>query len=467
MPGESPTSPRDYLKSIQAQQIELSILDMATLGINLEEIYIYKPSDSQSMSLHRIASGFCKVAAEHYPMLVGRPLVNDKGKGVINVDPDNLCMPDIADINVEHPAEDFMESSSDGKAMFFNLPKFYQHSGVGELPRATYTKDHSAVVIRIIRFSNSDYVALYISFSHMLFDALGATAFFNHWAECTRNLDNPSYQLQAPPVNNRKVVSDYFASVESIEPPHIQHFREQSAVPVMKTPGNVAPLLLATPETPAFKEQHLLHFSKQQFEQLRQDVDPEQTTNLALAALLTKVLLQADIQAFNSMPKWSYVMLPYECRQRTTIPAAYSGNLSFAAIAFMDSQKVLNSSYKEIAQAIKEHCSKVSSEYAKNTIDVIENEVGVLFQAGASMCNSPNTSFVGLTNLRYMPLYTIDFGCGRPAILSCSYYSREGMMRIYNDRQDGGINLFINAKDDIFKHIKCSKELLKYAEVIF
>ncbi|KAJ2647152.1 hypothetical protein IWW40_004892 [Coemansia sp. RSA 1250] len=459
----------DYLKSIQAQQIELSTLDMATSGINIDEIYIYKNSaaDPQFMPLHRIASGFCKVVAEHYPILVGRPLVNDEGKGVINVDPTNLCLPDIADINVEHPAEDYMESSSDGKVMFFNLHKFYKHSGVDELPHATYTKDHSAAIVRIIRFRNSDYAALYISFSHMLFDAIGATAFFNNWAECTRNLDNPSYQLQTPPVNDRKVVSDYFASVEPTEPPHIQHLRDQSAVPIMKAPGSIAPLLLSIPERPLFKEQHLIHFSKEKFEQIRQDVDPEKTTNLALATLLTKVLLQADIQAFNSMPQWSYVMIPYECRQRTKIPPAYSGNLSFTAIAFMDSQMVLNSSYKEVAQAIKEHCSKVSSEYAKNTIDVIENEAGVFFQASLSMCNSADTSYVGLTNLRHMSLYTIDFGYGGPAILSCNYFLREGMMRIYNNQQDGGIDLFLNLKNDMFKHVQSSKELLKYAQVIF
>ncbi|KAJ2850476.1 hypothetical protein IWW36_001856 [Coemansia brasiliensis] len=465
----STTSPCDYLKSIQAQQIELGTLDMATSGITNNEIYIYKntAADPQFMSLHRIASGLYKVIADHYPMLVGRPLVNAEGKGVIDVDPDNLCMPDIADINVDHPAEAFMETSSSGKVKFFNLHKFYKQSGVDELPHATYTKDHSAAIVRTIRFHNSDYVALYISISHIMFDGIGATAFFNNWAECTRNLDNPSYQLQNPPVHDRKIVSDYFDSVIATEPPHIQHLREQSAVPIMKTPDNIAKLLLAAPETPSFKEQHLIHFTKDKFEQIRQDVDPQQTTNLALAALLTKVFLQADIQAFNSMPQWSYVMFPYECRQRTKIPLTFSGNLSFTTIAFMESQKVLDSSYKEIAHDIKQHCSKVSSDYAKNTIDVIRNEIGVLFQAGISLCNSAESSYVGLSNLRYMPFYTIDFGYGGPEILSCHYYPREGMMRIYNNKQDGGIDLFINGKSEIFKHIQSSEELLKYAEVIF
>ncbi|KAJ2179443.1 hypothetical protein EV181_005904, partial [Coemansia sp. RSA 532] len=200
---------------------------------------------------------------------------------------------------------------------------------------------------------------------------------------------------------------------------------------------------------------------------LRQDVDKAQTTNLALAALLTKTILQANIQMFNSMPTWSYVMFPYDCRHRTEVPMTYSGNLSFSAVAPLESQTVLDGSYKEIAQAIKEHCSKVSSEYAKSLIYTVENEIGVLFQAGISLCNSPDTSYVGLTNLRYMPLYSIDFGYGGPEILSNGYFIREGMQRIYSNKQDGGIDLFMNVKDDLFEYLKKSDELLKYADIIF
>ncbi|KAJ2850469.1 hypothetical protein IWW36_001849 [Coemansia brasiliensis] len=166
------------------------------------------------------------------------------------------------------------------------------------------------------------------------------------------------------------------------------------------------------------------------------------------------------------MPQWSYLACSYECRQRTKIPSDFSGNLSLTAVAFMESQKVLDSSYKEIAQDIKQHCSKISSDYAKSTINVMENEVGMLFQAGASLCNSAKSSYVGLSDVRYMSLHTIDFGYGSPEILACSYPC-EGMMRIYTNKQDGGINLFINAKNHIFEHVQSSKELLKYAEVIF
>ncbi|KAJ1781735.1 hypothetical protein LPJ62_005709, partial [Coemansia sp. RSA 2167] len=232
-------------------------------------------------------------------------------------------------------------------------------------------------------------------------------------------------------------------------------------------PGAIAALLLAAPDIPAFEEQHLLHFTAEKLEQLRQDVDKAQTTNLALAALLTKIVLQANIQTFNSMPTWSYVMFPYDCRHRTEVPMTYSGNLSFSAIAPLESQTVLDGSYKEIARVIKEHCSKVSSEYAKSLIYTVENEIGVLFQAGISLCNSPDTSYVGISNVRYMPMHLIDFGYGGPDILSSAYFIREGMQRIYSNKQDGGIDLFINVKDDLFEYLKKSDELLEYADVIF
>ncbi|KAJ2356817.1 hypothetical protein IWW50_001775 [Coemansia erecta] len=468
-------TPYDYLKSIEAQEIELDTIDLAIFGANLDGLYIYKNTtdDAEFMPVNRIASGFCKVVAEYYPIVVGRPSVGKNGKGVIVVDPDNLCMPDIAELSIDLPAEHFFEtrdSKDKGKdaVKFFNLRKFYRDSNVSRLPEATYSRDNSSAIIRIIRFKDSSYVALYISLSHVLFDGIGASMLFNNWAECTRNLDDPEYKLQAPPVNDRKVVSDYFDTVTAIEPPHTKHFKKLGAESLMAVPpGSIAPLLIATPDIPAFEEQHLLHITLEKLEQLRQDVDKTQTTNLALAALLTKCVLQADIQAFNSMPTWSYTMLPYECRQRTDIPATYSGNLSFSAIAPLESQAILDGSLKDIAQAIKVHSSNVSSEYAKSTIYTVENEIGVLFQASASMCNSANTSYVGLTNLRYMPLYSIDFGYGGPELLSCDFYISEGMSRIYANKQNGGIDLHMNIKDDLFEFLNKSNELLEYADVIF
>ncbi|KAJ2157718.1 hypothetical protein IWW41_005629, partial [Coemansia sp. RSA 2522] len=315
---------------------------------------------------------------------------------------------------------------------------------------------------------DSPYVVLYISLPHVIFDGTAAVALFNNWAECTRNLDNPGHKLQNPPVNDRKVVRDYFDTVTAIVPPHTKHFKDLGAESLVKVPpGAIAALLLAAPDIPAFEEQHLLHFTAEKLEQLRQDVDKAQTTNLALAALLTKTILQANIQTFNSMPTWSYVMFPYDCRHRTEVPMTYSGNLSFSAIAPLESQTVLDGSYKEIARVIKEHCSKVSSEYAKSLIYTVENEIGVLFQAGISLCNSPDTSYVGISNVRYMPMHLIDFGYGGPDILSSAYFIREGMQRIYSNKQDGGIDLFINVKDDLFEYLKKSDELLQYADVIF
>ncbi|KAJ1854625.1 hypothetical protein GGH12_004162 [Coemansia sp. RSA 1822] len=462
-----------HLSSIKAQDIELGTIDIATFGANVDGMSIYKNTmdDKEFMSIDRITDGLYKVIAKYYPIVVGRPSVGKNGKGVIVVDPDNLCMPDIAELKIDLPAEHFFETRNYKKGdtvKFFNLRKFFRDSGISKFPESTFSHDHSAAIVRLIRFKDSPYVALYISLPHMIFDGTALTAFLNNWAECTRNLDNPDYKLQYPPINDRKVVSNYFDTVTAIEPPHTKHFKDLGAESLVKVPSSIiASLLFSAPDIPVFEEQHLLHFTAEMLELLRQDVDEAQTTNLALAALLTKTILQANIQTFNSMPTWSYVMFPYDCRQRAKVPMTYSGNLSFSAVAPLKSQTVLDGSYKNIALAIKEHCSKVSSEYAKSLIYTVENEIGVLFQAGISLCNSPDTSYVGLTNLRHMPMHLIDFGHGNPEILSNGYFIREGMQRIYSNKQDGGIDLFMNVKDDLFEYLKKSDELLKYADIIF
>ncbi|KAJ2766205.1 hypothetical protein IWQ56_003808, partial [Coemansia nantahalensis] len=102
----------DYLRSIKRQEIELGTMDLASFGNGVDGMYLYRQTgdDPQFMALDRIARGFCRVVAEHYPVIVARPTVAADGRAVLAVDPDNLCLPDIAEVAVDRPAEDFFET---------------------------------------------------------------------------------------------------------------------------------------------------------------------------------------------------------------------------------------------------------------------------------------------------------------------------------------------------------------------
>ncbi|KAJ2798966.1 hypothetical protein H4R21_003717, partial [Coemansia helicoidea] len=229
----------DCLRSIKRQEIELGTMDLASFGNGVDGMYLYRQTgdDPQFMALDRIARGFCRVVAEHYPVIVARPTVTADGRAVLAVDPDNLCLPDIAEVAVDRPAEDFFETrryASDGSGdppavRFFNLPRFYRTSGVCHPPLASYNRDHAAAVVRLFRFRDSPYVALYFSLSHVLFDGLGTAAFLNHWAAYTRHADDAPVVLDAPPIHDRSVVRAYFDAVEAVEPPYLAHFRECAA----------------------------------------------------------------------------------------------------------------------------------------------------------------------------------------------------------------------------------------------
>ncbi|KAJ2715499.1 hypothetical protein H4R19_001168 [Coemansia spiralis] len=483
----------DYLKSIGRQEIELGTADLASFGITVDGVYLYRngSGDPQFMALDRIARGFCRVVAEHYPVIVARPTVSADGRAVLVVDPDNLCLPDIAELVVDRPAEDFIETRSydaegaegaEGAAgadaadaangvkhtvRFFNLPRFYRTSGIRRPPQASYNRDHAAAIVRVIRFRDSPYVALYISLSHAMFDGSGVTAFFNHWAAYTRHVDDAAVVLDAPPTHDRRAVRAYFDGVEGIEPPHLAHFRECAAALPMASPANIAPILIATPDIAPCEEQHLLHITPARLEQLRQDVDKTQTTFIALAALLTKSMLHANVAAMGAVPRRSYVMFPYDCRKRTPIPAAFSGNLSFPSFALLDPPAVLAGSYSDVARAIAGQSALMSGAHAKATVDVIEKELHILYHASATMGNKPDTAYVGMSNVRYLPLYSLDYGWGGPDILSCDYFIQEGMMRLYANKQDGGIDVILNYPDRCFEHLQKSDDLLRYADPIF
>ncbi|KAJ1817102.1 hypothetical protein LPJ75_001811, partial [Coemansia sp. RSA 2598] len=323
----------EYLKQVRAQEIVLGTMDLSEFGILIDGLYFYKNEKlaADFMALDLLARSFCKIAVDHYPILLGKPAISTAGKGVISVDPSNLCLPDIAEIHVECPAETFFETLSgkargDSDVLFFNTRKFYQLSGVARLPKASYHRDNASSVIRILRFKSSQYVALAFSFSHVMFDGIGGISFMNHWAEYTRNLEaveNGMYKLLEPPVSDREVMNRRFEGVQPKEPPFVKHFKETLPPLSMDMPKDIAPVLMASPDVPVIEEQHLVHFTASNLERLRQDIDRNETTNIALAALMTRNIVLANQRVFGTLPKTSYMVIPYDSRARSGIPRQY------------------------------------------------------------------------------------------------------------------------------------------------
>ncbi|KAI9506580.1 hypothetical protein GGI25_003420 [Coemansia spiralis] len=468
-------TPRDIFKGIRPQEIELGTVDIANCGVRVDGIYFYKNTTNSPnfMSVDILSCSLYKVIADYYPILAGHLKLNIKGKAVISVDPDNLCIPDFREIHVDHPAESFFitrpskESSKDDCLSFFNLHKFYRASGIGRLPYATYYRDNAAVVIRILRFKDSPYVALTYSISHVVFDATSTISFIKHWAEYSRNFNNPEHKITLPPEHNRDVMHKCFETVEPNEPSFIKHFRE-TAVPLnIQSPENIAPILLSAPDMLPFEEQHLLHISGTNLERMRHDTDSSQTTIMVLTAALTKAMVQANTKALNRTPKTAYVAVAYDGRQRSGVPQNFSGNTSFICVTPLSFKSVLEDSNKALAHKIKESCLKTDSSYSKAYIEVVEKELGLLYHSGALLGNNIQSSYILLSYLRHLPFNALDFGYGAPNILSFDYFSKEGMCRVYPNYKDDGIDLFINYWDAHFEHLRKDQFLAKYVDFIY
>ncbi|KAJ2491353.1 hypothetical protein IWW37_002342 [Coemansia sp. RSA 2050] len=470
----------DLLAGIKPQEIELTTLDLAQFGITVDGIYIYKNTHQDGgefMSLDLVRRSFLQLAVDHYPLVVGRPTVNSQGQAVMAIDPANLCLPDIAEIQVAHPASAFMatrpntSTAESGNAVkFFDIRRFYRDSGVARLPRPTYHKDHSAVIIRVLRFKDSEYVALAYSLPHVLFDGSGALIFLNHWAEYARHYRKTGKldcRLAQPPTISRTAMQEYFDSVEPVDPPFIRHFKENVPPLGMEFPADIAPVLIATPDVPLCEQQHLMHFSPASMERLRQDIDKSQTVAMALTALCAQAMVRANSRVYGVLPQISYVVVAYDGRPRASVPANFTGNISCTTVAPLPASAAVDMSYKDLAKAIKDYSSMVDSKYTKSVIRTIETNLGVLYGASFALSNSPQTSYLGLTALRYMPFRTLDFGFGGPEILSFDYYVKEGMARMYPNYQDGGIDLIFNYPDANFECLRQDADLAKYADFIY
>ncbi|KAJ1895676.1 hypothetical protein LPJ66_004449 [Kickxella alabastrina] len=466
-----------HLAEIKTQEIELGTLDLAMFGTVMGDIYLYKNgrNDPDFMPFDAVAHSFCMLVANYYPILVGRPTVNSVGKGVMAVDPSNLCLPDIAEVFIDHRAESFFEARpNDSKdkpdTLFFNVHKFYRGSGVVHLPQATYHRDHSAAFVRILRFKNNSYVGISLSVSHGLFDGTSYLAFINHWAEYARNLDdvkNGTYQLAKPPNGDRQVMINCLDKVEPLAPPFIEHFRNIVSPLPMNFSTNIASVLMSLPDIQPIKDQHVLHFTPANLERMRHYIDEEQTINVTLIALLAKSMLQANIKAFGEEQQISYVAMAYDGRTRSTIPRNFSGNASCPTIAPLSPQMLLNSSYKDLSRIITRYGSKTESGHMKSTILMIENELNVLHQIGISLCNTPESSYIGMTNLRYMPYYSVDFGFGGPIFLGLDYFQTDGMSRLLLNKQDGGLDLYLNYSDAHFEVFRQLDDIKMFADIIY
>ncbi|KAJ2878069.1 hypothetical protein H4R27_005962 [Coemansia aciculifera] len=481
--SDTTKSDGDLLAGLKPQELELTTLDLAQFGITVDGLYFYKNTrqdEGEFMSIDLLRRSFLQLVVDHYPMIVGRPTVNSQGQAVIAIDPANLCLPDIAEIHIDHPVDAFMtmrsnmsskeSSNNENVVRFFDIRRFYRESGVSRLPRATYHKDHSAAIIRVLRFKDSEYVALAYSLSHVLFDGSGMMIFMNHWAEYARHLHstgNPDCQLAQPPVTSRTAMQKYFDSVEPVDPPFIRHFKENVPPLPMEFPANIAPVLIASPDLPTYEDQHLMHFSPASLERMRQDIDKSQTVNMALTALCAQAMVRANTLVYTTPPQISYVVIAYDGRPRANVPPNFTGNISCTTVAPLPTQMVVGSSYKDLATAIKEYSSMVGSEYTKAVMHTIETNLSLLYRASFTLCNSPQTSYFGLTALRYMPFRTVDLGFGPPEVLSFDYYVKEGMARMYPNYQDGGIDLIFNYPDANFEYLKQDVDLARYADFIY
>ncbi|KAJ2601847.1 hypothetical protein GGF40_001100 [Coemansia sp. RSA 1286] len=467
----------NILAQVKAQDIALSALDLANFGIILDGVYFYKNEQSSQdfMSIEKLQHSFCKIVADYYPIVVGLPTIDQEGNALIKVDPANLCIPDIQEMTIQHPAEAFFESRpSDIKGnpdvLFFNTRKFYRESGAELMPKANYQKENSGVVIRIIRFKDSPYVAFSFSLSHGIFDGIGAMVFINHWAEYTRNLadvDAGNYKLADPPLNDRQIFHDSLKDVEALKVPYIDYFKENVPPLPFELPENPAAALINIPDIPVCEEQHMLHFSSKTLNRMRNDVDPAHTINTVLAAFIAKNMLLANIEVFGTTPLLTCVAIAYDSRLRSDIPQQYSGNASCISVAPISSQKVLDGTYQDLANELKEHSARNQSGHTKTFLDILENDMKLMFQTSLSLCNTPASSYVGMTNVRYMPFYTIDFGYGKPGILGFDYYMREGMIRVLPNSQDGGVDLVVNFRDEFFEKLCNLEDVKKYADVIY
>lgn len=455
----------NFLSSIPAQEIELCTFDILQLNNIVDGICFYQnqSNDPDFMNMDKLVNGLHRLIADHYPIVVGRPQVNAKNKVVVVVDPANPNVPDVGEILVDSPAENYLAVKDNVK--FYDIRKFYKDSGVSELPRVTQDRKGSLAIFRILRFKDSNYVGLLFSVSHGIFDGAAMTAFMSHWARYVRG--NTNIQIDIPLMGDRSLVNKHFDNVEPKKLPFVEHFKSMFPESPKVSIDSIASTLLAASGVDIVADQHLIHFTKESLEQLRQDLGPTHTITYVLMSLMTRAVAMANTKVFGETPKHVYPSVVYDGRSRNDIPNEYSGNLSAFTTATLTGEMVASSSSLELTNTIHEQCRMMESGHTKTILDTIQKNLGFFSQLCSALCSSPENSHFMLSNMRHLPFHDIDFGHGKPEIVCFDYFFMEGLARLCQNYQDGGVDLFINFKDAHFAHLEEDPDVAKYGDIIF
>ncbi|KAJ2007118.1 hypothetical protein GGI04_001639 [Coemansia thaxteri] len=174
----------------------------------------------------------------------------------------------------------------------------------------------------------------------------------------------------------------------------------------------------------------------------------------------TVVRMRAESETAYTLP----VVLPimHGLRQITPAPA-YIGNAVSSVLVTCDLQDILSKPVIELTRPIKQYLRQATPGAALHYINEAFNGAdNSFFIKNIYLCTRPESRLV-ISNASRLAFYDIDFGQGLPVALLCGTLPTEGMA-FWLPGADGGVDIHLGLKEDIYTELKRDRDLSKFVE---
>ncbi|KAJ2593379.1 hypothetical protein H4R99_006111, partial [Coemansia sp. RSA 1722] len=180
---------------------------------------------------------------------------------------------------------------------------------------------------------------------------------------------------------------------------------------------------------------------------------------------------QSPEEPANSTDSWTTsIVVDARCRLKHIKESNYTGNAVFV-VPILSKLECMNSSNFEqaladLALAIRSTVSGVSGPGIAQIVDIVSKSPHCYAQALANSIT--NSRKVVVSNQSRFPLYSVDFGLGRPEWISPvpAFYANFVSILPKNARLDG-YHIYVTTSKRTMKHVLSNRIWLEYASLIY
>ncbi|KAF3432035.1 hypothetical protein FNV43_RR26774 [Rhamnella rubrinervis] len=423
-------------------KMELSAFDQIKIYEHISLVYIYKsknsiePGKSAQYACEILRNSLSQALVPYYP-LAGRLSWSERGrlelhcsaKGVLLLEAE--CEATLAEVG-------HFGASQELKQL---VPKVDYSSGIEEIPLVT---------VQLTKFKCGG-VGVGVGISRTMVDGLGSFAFSNAWIKLARG-----EKLDVMPFYDRNVFKSTCGNLNATTPrfDHIEYTQWQISRGSNR-------LLADTSSSTNEESLVMLKLTKEQLQNLKMVANfgthrPFSSFEV-LAGHIWRCACKARYKGDSRQPTRVSIMVDCRHRLKPILPAGYFGN---AALPTLTSPCLFGDIMYEplcyAAEKIREATAKMTDEYIRSAIDVIENhnDMDVLRKTyiapDINEEDNPNVSVVSWMNMP--PLLDADFGWGQPLFFSPILDNYEGKFLLMpcfeGDHHEGSLTVYVclNAK---------------------